>query len=80
MVAPIKDSARATKSKPGLGEGVLPILTAWSHIAKKTEPVGSGLGNVTKILWFPNSIEPKPLLKCFNFKIHAFNIRYSWWF
>lgn len=76
-MSPVKDGAQATKSKPEWGEGLLPMLTAWSYTAKKIEPVGSRLGSATKIMWFPKSIEPKPLLKCFNFKIHAFNIIYS---
>lgn len=67
MVAPVKDSAQATKSKPGGGACLLPTLTAWSHAAKETKPVGSGVGNATKIMWFPNSVEPMYLFLMFDF-------------
>lgn len=80
MVVPLKDSAQAVKSETsGRGKGVLSILISWSLKAKESEQVEREMarGNATKITWFPNSTEPELPLKCFNFKIHAFNILYS---
>lgn len=59
----------------GVGEG------APSHadiLAPHNKGNWAGLGgNATKTTLFLNSIEPKPLLKCFNFKTHTLNIFYG---